>query len=194
MELDYHLPLGQLKLLGLVLGGCHPQILWYWNLFPTLTGVAVMHFQYKMVGYLLLLALQCPSRAFPKVFQSYFEQIFEYINSHLAVSLQYSDDASPLYIMIEWKSRTDGTSPVARRLAAIYFPKSAAFIAACYSSSDQTVSLEAITTNLDAEFPGDVGVPEELMRFRVITASVAISNASRLHQKALPHGQGKSAG
>jgi hypothetical protein len=89
-------------------------------------------------------------------------------NSHLAVTLQYSDDASPLNVMFEWKPCADGTSPMARRLAAIYFSKSADFIAACYSSFNQAANLEAITVNLDAELLDDVGVPEELTRFRAL--------------------------
>lgn len=146
-------------------------------------GVAVTHYQYKTVGSLLLSTLQCSSGAFPKVFQSYFEQTFECTNSHLAVSLQYLDDASPLNVMFEWKPFANGTSPMARRLAAIYFPKSADFVAAWYRSFDQAASLEAITPNLDAELLDDIGVPEEFTRFRVITVCVAISIASRFAPK-----------
>jgi hypothetical protein len=65
------------KILVLVLGGSTPTDPLILEPFPTLTGVAVTHYQYKMVGSLLLSALKCSSGAFPEVFQSYFEQIFE---------------------------------------------------------------------------------------------------------------------
>ena len=135
------------------------------------------------VGSLLLSALQCSSGAFPELFQSYSEQIFEYLILTWPVGLQYSNDASPLNVMFEWKPCADGTSPIATRPAAIYFPKSADFVAACYRSFDRVASLEAITTNSDAELLDDAGVPEKLTRFRGITACVAISIEGRFAPK-----------
>jgi hypothetical protein len=169
------------KSLLLVLGGSTPTDPLLLEPFPTLTGTPVTHYQYKTVGSLLLSALHGSCGAFPEIFQSYFERIFGYINTHLDVSLQCSD--VHLAVRFEWKVPTDGTSPMARRLAAIYFPKCADFVAACYASFDTAASLEAITSNVDAELLDDVGIPEELVHFRVVTASVAISIASRLAPK-----------
>jgi len=163
-----------------MLGGSTPTDPLILEPFPTLMGVAVTHDQYKTVGSLLLSTLQCSSGAFSKVFQSYFEQTFECTNSHLSVSLQYSDDASPLNVMFEWKPFANGTSPMARRLAAIYFPKSADFVAAWYRSFDQAASLEAITPNLDAEF---------LKNLHAFVSSLFVSSSplrAALRQKALP--------
>lgn len=171
------------KALILVLGGSTPTDPFLLESFPTLTGTAVIHYQFRTVGALLLSALGGTCQSFPEVFQAYFESVFEYISTHLNAALENPQEPKPLTVKFQWTPCMAGTVPVARRLAAIYFPKSADFVAPCYNSIDSVATLEAVTAHLDAQLLDDVGVPEEVAHFRVITASIAMSVASRFAPK-----------
>lgn len=83
----------------------------------------------------------------------------------------------------KWSRQVDSSS-ISIRLASVHFPLSAEFIAPCYERISNPESLEVILETWSC----DIGlqepqVPREVAIFRAITASVAISIASRLAER-----------
>lgn len=138
----------------------------------------VHHYNIKTIGSLFLTALYHQSDSHPEVFQAFFDEAKAFIESNSTLS--FSPNTSELILRPEWlRQRTKGSSFIARRLAAIYFPMTADFVAACY---DCIATQDTLTKVLDHRTArdGDSSFPSKLANFRVITASIVFSMAFNL--------------
>ncbi len=158
----------------------------------------VYHFHFKTTGAMFSNSLRNRFNVAPEVFQTIFEQIYSYIESHLTLhwKVKTVDDyerflgshgqsrihhrgARSMRLNAEWNHQ--GTpSSISVRLASINFPLSAEFIAPCYDRISNPESLEAILHSVDEHISMEGReVSREVAIFRAITASIVISMASR---------------
>lgn len=156
----------------------------------------VHHYNDKTIGSLFLTALYHQSDSHPEVFQSLFEEtqrfmeknntlIFEMSTGNISTRASRVGVGKRCKILRPaWNNpRREHNSPIARRLAGIYFPLIADFIAPCYDSIATQDTLKQILDHKSAR-DGDDVFPSELAFFRVISASIVFSMGFHLMDNA----------
>lgn len=138
----------------------------------------VHQYDIKTIGSLFLTALYHQSDTYPEVFQTFFDETKAFIESNSTLS--FSPRTSELILRPKWSRQpAKDLSPIARRLAAIYFPLTADFVAPCYDHIATQDILKKVLDHKTAR-DGDANFPNELATFRVITASLIFSMAFNL--------------
>jgi hypothetical protein len=163
-------------------------------------GEFVYHYHFNTAGAMFSNALRNQSDIPPEAFQTFFEQTYSYIESHLNLrwNVTTAEDYDRYYgpygssrihnrgirsirAKAEWTRQGIKSSSISTRLASLHFSLSAELIAPCYERLSNPESLRLI---LDKKYAyiavQDQEVPRDLVIFRVITASIAISIAARL--------------
>lgn len=137
-----------------------------------------LHYNYKTVGAMLLNALGNQSDTFPEVFQDHFESIYQYFERAGEPIYELNGVITDMQAKYRQASSPTQSTPLAKRLAAIYFPLSAEIVAHCYSR----IATEDILGKLKdhhALVGGFQYIPEAVCVFRAVTAAIVISIASR---------------
>jgi len=143
-----------------------------------LLGAQTRYYQFKTVGAMFLDALNNVSDFFPEAFQDHFETVFAFVKAHLNVQYGIKTN-SKVVANLEWKQYHKGSKSIERRLAAIYFPRSAKYLAHCYAPLAMSDILDQILTSKSAIAPYE-DIPHNLALFRVISAAIVLAMASRL--------------
>ena len=134
----------------------------------------ILHYQFNTTGAMLLTALQDAPNTQPEVFQTDFEQVFEYVEQYLNIGFTCSNGG--ITAAYNWKEVDKTPTTLAVRLATMYFPDTAEFLAPCYDRIAKSEYLECIQMKSTAQMKPK---RKELARFRAITASIVISVISR---------------
>lgn len=177
------------KAVLLVLGGSSPTDPLMLDADEIPGTVRTLHYQYKSVGALLLNALENQSDAYPEVLQVHFEFIYQYIETHFLVKYERIETGTiNLQAKFHRVPSSVQSTPMARRIAAIYFPFSAEIIAPCYSR----IASEEILSQLK-EHGSVIGgfdvIPEAVCLFRAVTAAITISIIGRFGGEEFKKGQ-----
>ena len=134
----------------------------------------ILHYQFCTTGAMLLTALQHAPDIQPEVLQTDFEQVSEYVEQHLTIGFTCSEKGvSAVY---NWKEAAKAPISLAVRLATMYFPDTAEYLAPCYDRIAKPEYLECIQRKSAAQMKPK---RKELARFRAITASIVISVITR---------------
>ena len=140
----------------------------------------MLHYRYKSVGDMLLMALGNQSDECPEILQAHFEQMHHFVKSHLRIRCAETTKVlKELQARFKWIQLSDDSTSVAERLAAIYVPLSAKAIAPCYSR----VASEEFLTQVQAHGSAHGGfdpVPEEVCLFRAVNAAITVSIVAQL--------------
>lgn len=134
----------------------------------------VSHYYHATTGSMLLNSLQAKCCIPPEVFQQYFEDIDAAVHEQLTFKWKHLDRASELHAYPEWDCSDSSSSRIAVRLAAFYFPQSAEIIAQFY----ETIAHESVLSHVKQKHDVDSlnqNVGQEMIRYRVITASVCLA-------------------
>ena len=145
--------------------------------------VFVSHYYFATTGAMLLNSLQTKCDTSPEVFQQFFEDIDAEVRSQLTFGWRFNplsaenigtSRASVLQAYPQWKRSQYRCSRIAVRLAAFFFPQSAEVIAQFYESIANESVLCIIKQNSKSD-PRNEGLRDELIRYRIITASICLS-------------------
>ncbi|KAI4108350.1 MAG: hypothetical protein LQ339_002251 [Xanthoria mediterranea] len=99
----------------------------------------LLHYQHKTTGAMLLTALGHVSDILPETLQEDFEQVFEYIEEVLTV--EYTCRNGMIYVEYRWREIDKKATPMALRLASVYFSHLAEQVAPCLiASQDRNIS------------------------------------------------------
>ncbi|KAL8790915.1 MAG: hypothetical protein Q9213_000340 [Squamulea squamosa] len=137
----------------------------------------LLHYQHETTGAMLLTALghvSDISHIPPETLQEDFEQTLEHIESHLTVQYTCRDDG--IYAVHHWREVDKKASPLAIRLASIYFSHTAEYVAPCYYRVQTQKYLNCVKGKSKKVMQSD---ETKLARFRAVTACVAIAIVSR---------------
>jgi hypothetical protein len=148
----------------------------------------IHHYRLSTVGALFCTTLETQSNLVPEVLQARFEKVHEYIEKHLHfvwksgyIKGNRSTNMGQVKACPVWKESEKTPTHSALRLAAFHFPIAAKWLAPCYeklAGSDDWIII------LDQQQRSGIAwkqeFPPALIDFRVITASIMISIASRL--------------
>ncbi|MCJ1360728.1 MAG: hypothetical protein MMC33_010737 [Icmadophila ericetorum] len=136
----------------------------------------ILHYQHSTTGALLLTALGDAPQLSPESLQEDFDQVFDYVGNHLTIG--YFPEDGRTFARYNWKTVNTNSTPFATRLASVYFPALAEFVAPCFNRIANETYLSLIRFR-------DVIKPDkkELGRFRAITASIIIAIISRFAPK-----------
>ena len=156
------------------------------------SSVLTLYYQPQSIGSLFNTALYNLFDTIPEVYQTDFEDINEDIKRRLELSEAFVKAAQPSeepntyedYIVsanFQWTNLGSESrcSAIARRLAAIYFPSMAEFVAPCYMRIASATNVKKVSQNIKSRGRID-SFPEQLARFRAVTAMIIISIAGRL--------------
>ena len=135
----------------------------------------VFHYTFNTVGSVLLDSMRSVINVRPEVLQEDFEQSFAYVQEH--VTVQFLVDRVLVMAKFSWQECERKPSALSIRLASIYFPLVAEFVAPCY----ERVASESYLDRIKAHLNGSI-TPErrELARFRGVTVAIMIAIAGRL--------------
>ena len=148
----------------------------------------IHHYRKNTVGALFCTTLETQSGLIPEVLQSRFEDVYHYIQEHLSfvwksgyVKSSHSTNMGQVQACPVWKKPKFTATPSAIRLAAIHFPTAAEWLAPCYEkiagSEDWVIILDQ---KQRSSIGWETGFPPALINFRIISASIVVSVASRL--------------
>lgn len=138
-----------------------------------------LHYQHSTTGVLLLTALGDAPRILPETLQEDFEQVFDYVEKHLTID--YFPEPGEALARYNWRRANTNSTPTTIRLASVYFPALAEFVAPCVNRITNEAYPGLITAR---RFRGVIKLDtKELGRFRTITASVVIAIVSRFAPK-----------
>ena len=138
-----------------------------------------LHYQHSTTGVLLLTAMGDAPKISPEALQEDFEQVFDFVEKHLTID--YYAKPGETLARYNWKTANTDSTPTAIRLASVYFPALAEFVAPCFNRISNEIYLTLIT---ERRFRGFIKPDtKELGRFRAITASVVIAIVSRFAPK-----------
>ena len=133
-----------------------------------------LHYQHSTTGVLLLTALGDSPKILPETLQEDFEQVFDYVEEHLTID--YFPEPGEALARYNWRRANTDPTPTAIRLASVYFPALAEFVAPCFNRIANEAYLGLIT---ERRFRNVIKPDaKELGRFRAITASVVIAIVS----------------
>ena len=133
------------------------------------------HYQFSTIGALLLSAMGTVVDIAPEILQEDFQHIFAYIQEHLEIT--YWAENGLTYATYKWRKSTWNATPIATRLASLYFPESAEVVAPCFNRIASETYLNLVTKRqVNQELRHD---SKELGRLRATNASVVISIISR---------------
>ncbi|KAL9116827.1 MAG: hypothetical protein Q9187_006643 [Circinaria calcarea] len=153
--------------------------------------VLISHYQWSTTGAMFSNSLHTHSAIPPETFQQYFEEITEYIQANLSLHWKFrntltnkegyrvSTEPAELHVYSQWKQPRKNHSRTALRLAAFYFPGSAPEVAPCYERIASEDTLQLINHTKDDDF-GKHKYSENLIRFRVITASIIFASIGHI--------------
>ncbi|KAL8708587.1 MAG: hypothetical protein Q9220_006523 [cf. Caloplaca sp. 1 TL-2023] len=165
------------KSLTLVLGGSFETDPLMEDLPQIPNTTLTLHYEYKTVGSMLMSALRYRLDILVETLQEDFESVYEYMEKNLHVKFVQRTEMSLPGAEFYWGKQSVKASSIALRLATIHFPICAESIAPCYARIANEHYLNMIRPNVR----GQVKIGRsELARFRTITATIAISIASRL--------------
>ncbi|OBT65659.1 hypothetical protein VE03_05528 [Pseudogymnoascus sp. 23342-1-I1] len=135
----------------------------------------VMHYTYGTVGAMLHQSMFAYTTTSPEVFQSDFDGIYDSIQSRLQMGY-YLEYGHRLRVNCYWEPSLSTSSPIAMRLAAIYFPLLADQVAPCYERIATDTILQSVKDREKRDASGSVeGLAQEIVRFREYTAATLIS-------------------
>ena len=148
----------------------------------------IHHYRLNTVGALFCTTLETQSGLIPEVLQSRFEEVYQYIQEHLSfvwksgyVKGSHAANMGQVQACPVWKKSKIASTPSALRLAAFHFPIAAEWLAPCYEkiagSKDWIIILDQ---KQRSSIGWETGFPPALINFRIISASILISVASRL--------------
>ena len=158
----------------------------------------VYHYHFNTTGAMLSNALRNLSDIPPEAFQTFFEDVYSYIETRLHFRWKVATEDYERYygpyrssrihnrgmrsirIKADWVRRDTRASPISIRLASLYFPLSAELVAPCYERISNSDSLALILDKRYNYLSGQEQAPRDLVIFRVITTSIALAMASRL--------------
>ena len=139
----------------------------------------ILHYQHSTTGALLLTSLGDAPQISPESLQEDFDQVFDYVENHLTIG--YFPDDGSTYARYNWKTVNNESTPTAIRLASVYFPAVAGFVAPCFNRIANETYLSLIT---ERRFQGIIKPDNKVLgRFRAITASIVIAIISRFAPK-----------
>lgn len=134
----------------------------------------LLHYQHKTTGAMLLTALGHVSDILPETLQEDFDQVCEYLEEVLTV--EYTCRKGMIYAEYRWRDIDKKATPMALRLASVYFSHLAEQVAPCFDRIARQKYLNCVKGRSKK-----VMQPDEIRlgRFRATAASVAISIISR---------------
>lgn len=177
------------KTILLVLGGSSPTDPLMLDAGGIVGDVSTLHYQCSSVGAMLLRALGNQSAAYPEELQTHFETVYQYIQGNLHVEYgEVETGVTDLEAKFCWGPPSTHYTPIAKRIAAIYFPQSAQVIAPCYNHI-ATRNLLRLLKNQDRLFGGYDKIPEAVCLFRVVSAAIVISVVGLLDREGFEKSQ-----
>ena len=145
----------------------------------TLNQPPKLHYQHSTTGVMLLTALGDAPKILPETLQEDFERVFDYVEKHLTID--YVPEPGETLARYKWRRVSTNYTPTAIRLASVYLPALAEFVAPCFNRVANEAYLGLIT---ERRFRGVIKTDtKKLGRFRAITASVVIAIVSRFAPK-----------
>ena len=139
------------------------------------------HYQLSTVGALLINALHFRCDELPESFQTWFENVQNLISANLDFHWEWSttNDRSSMKIISTWNSPQGRPPSWSTRLASLDFPNFADRVAPCYTlvGSDEMLRVVLKTKN---HWVSHALIPDELIRYRIITASILLAVIGRL--------------
>ena len=143
------------------------------------------HYRYATTGAMLLNSLQAECGVAVEVAQQYFVEINSKINDELDFQWQVAKEnfatmnlALEPYAFSKWKQSHQQSSRIAVRLAAFYFPQSAEVLAHFYNTISDERTLSVVQSAIDCDSRREP-LPVEVVRHRIITASICLAIISR---------------
>ncbi|KAL8836926.1 MAG: hypothetical protein Q9170_002726 [Blastenia crenularia] len=149
------------------------------NTQPIKDFIFATHYRYTTTGAMMLNSLQAECNIPAEVAQQYFVTIDSAIRNELEFRWQMVEGDTNFvslepYAFPKWKRLQETSKRVAIRLAAFYFPQSADFLARFYSPIADEWTLSKIQDTINRDTKREP-LPVELIRFRIITASICIA-------------------
>lgn len=138
------------------------------------------HYYFATTGAMLLNSLQTPCDIPPEVFQQYFEDIHTEIRRKVHLqwvireSGNHDQESSPIHAVLHWTPSERRCSRVAVRLASFYFQLSAEIVAPFYERIAEEAVLSIVKKMSNCDSCKEC-IPDEIIRFRIITASIYLS-------------------
>ncbi|KFY05741.1 hypothetical protein V492_08323 [Pseudogymnoascus sp. VKM F-4246] len=162
----------------LVLGGSEETDTFMEDISGLAYSRVVMHYTYDTVGAMLHQSLSQYTTTAPELFQSDFEEIYGSIELRLRTEyyLQPGKAGGTLCVACNWKPPPSPPSPIATRLAGIYFPLLADEVAPCYERIATDNILSSVKNREKREALASAeGFDQAIVRFRECTAAILIS-------------------
>lgn len=141
------------------------------------------HYRYATTGAMMLNSLQAPCTIPAESAQQYFVEVDSSIRQDLDFHwemLRANSRFLPLepYAFPKWRRLDRPCSRIGVRLAALCFPQSAEVLAHFYRSISDERTLSIIQSSINRD-PREESLPEELLRYRIITMSICLGIIGR---------------
>ena len=139
------------------------------------------HYQSNTTGALLINALHLCCDELPESFQTWFEDIQKLIRTSLDFHWEWSaaNGRSSIKIVAGWRTPTDRPPSWSTRLASLEFANIADRVAHCYILAGSEHMLRVVLKTKD-NWIDNGQIPRELIRYRIITASILLAIVGRL--------------
>ncbi|KAL3426623.1 hypothetical protein PVAG01_00132 [Phlyctema vagabunda] len=157
---------------------------------PFYETVFFQHYRFQTIGSMFVNGLpQFEEEYHPEPFQTIFDKVMTWVGNNLSFdwNMVHKDANVGLQAVPKWVKQARKPSSEARRLASFYFTNSGDFLADCYQfvgiADERHVA--AVVSSLQRGSNGN-GPPKELVKFRVLTASILFAVSSLLGGKDFP--------
>ncbi|KFY90116.1 hypothetical protein V498_06166 [Pseudogymnoascus sp. VKM F-4517 (FW-2822)] len=170
--------IASLRTVVLVLGGSEETDTLMGDLSERIFIDRAMHYTYDTVGAMMYQSLFPYSNSSPEELQSDFDGIYVSIQSRLRTQyhLQSVEPGGSLCIACHWEPSSSTASPIATKLAEIYFQELADEVAPCYEKIATSAILESVKDREKREAGSpETELAQDIVRFRGYTAAILIS-------------------